>query len=274
MRLAHLSDIHFGRIASPDLVDALLDRVHAEDVDLVVVSGDLTQRARAGQYRRARAFLDAIEPPVVVVPGNHDVPAWYRPIDRMLNPLGRYRRYISPDLTVTHEAPGLAVFGLNSAHGWTFKGGRIRTEDLERMETFFARQPAEAFRVLVLHHHLLRLETLAPHDISRGAEAALRACARSRVELVLCGHQHMSHVEQIAFDGHLFVIASAGTATSDRGRRSDRGRNTFNLIDVEPHAFRVEELLFDPDLHTFKRLREHTFARRAAGETDARGSAA
>ena len=269
-RLAHLSDIHFGKIAHPRVVDRLVDEVNASAIDLVVVSGDLTQRARRHEFRAARQMIDAFDPPVVVVPGNHDVRAWWHnPFDRLWRSSKRFRAFVTPDLTPTFSADGLAVFGLNSAHGWTIKGGRIRPEDVHAMEAFFARQPAGAFRVLTLHHHLLRLTDLGDHDVSRGARRALEAAHRSRVDLVLCGHLHTSHVAHVELaptpgggvPGHPLVVASAGTATSSRGRGSDRDVNYYNWVTVEDDAFTVQERRFDPETERFAPVRDSSFER-------------
>lgn len=267
--LAHLSDIHFGKIDDPRVVGALVSEVNDARVDLVVVSGDLTQRARTKEFRAARAMLDAFEPPVIVVPGNHDVRAWWHhPFDRLWRPSKRFRQFISDDTTPTFTADGLAAFGLNSAHGWTIKGGRIRSEHVATMEAFFADQPREAFRVLVVHHHLYHLDALGKHDVSRGARHALDAAQRAHVDLVLCGHLHRSHVQTVELaepgaEGDSLVIASAGTATSTRGRGSNRGVNFYNWIEVGPERFSVCERRFDPDTGRFDEARQSTFDRRA-----------
>lgn len=268
--LAHLSDIHFGKIAHPGVVDALVDGVNEVEPDLVVVSGDLTQRARTSEYKAARAMLDAFRPPVLVVPGNHDVRAWWHnPFDRLWRSSERFRTHISVDITPSFEAPGLAAFGLNSAHGWTIKGGQIRPEHVVEMETFFRRQPDDTFRVLTLHHHLLLLEGLGNHGISRGAHWALAAAQRAKVDLILCGHLHTSHVAPVELapptdadsDGHRIVIASAGTATSSRGRGADANVNFYNWITVEEDQFVVQERMFDPAKGRFDVERETVFER-------------
>ena len=268
--LAHLSDIHFGKIADDRIVAALVDEVNGEGLDLVVVSGDLTQRARRREFAAARAMLDAFTPPVLVVPGNHDVRAWWHnPFDRLWRSSKRYRELIDPDVTPQFAADGLAAFGLNSAHGWTIKGGRIRPEHVAEMEAFFAGQPAGAFRVLTLHHHLLLLEGIGSHDVSRGARLALEAAQRAHVDLVLCGHLHRSHVAPVELappsdqdaDGHRVVIASAGTATSSRGRGDDEGVNFYNWVAVGPDRFAVCERRFDPETGAFADERTTTFDR-------------
>ncbi|MDT0632169.1 metallophosphoesterase [Rubrivirga sp. S365] len=264
-----MSDVHFGRISHPRIVDALVDEVNGAGLDLVVVSGDLTQRARTREFVAARAMLDRFDAPVLVVPGNHDVRAWWHnPFARLWRSSKRFRQLVSPDVTPSFAEPGLAAFGLNSAHGWTIKGGRIRPEHVAEMETFFSRQPLDAFRVLVLHHHLLVLEGLDSDEVSRGASRAIGAAQRARVDLVLCGHLHTSHVAPVelspataAGGGHRVVIASAGTATSSRGRGVDRDVNFYNWITVEPERFVVQERRFDAGAGRFEAARESTFDR-------------
>lgn len=268
-RLAHLSDVHFGKIAHPGIVDAIVTDVNAEVFDLVVVSGDLTQRARRHEFAQAREMLDRFDAPILVVPGNHDVRAWWHdPFDRVFRSARRFQKYIEPNLTPTFSAPGLAVFGLNSAHGLTIKGGKIRERHLIAMQDYFAVQPDDVFRVLVLHHHLTRIEALGGHDIARGAREALGVAEDARVDLILCGHLHRSHVAnverapQIAGEpGHRLVVASAGTATSSRGRAENKATNFYNWVSVDASGFTVQERRFDPVTATFSPERETSFER-------------
>ena len=273
-RIAHLSDVHFGRIAHPAVVGALIDDVNAGDAGLVALSGDLTQRARPREFAAARSMIEAFRAPVIVVPGNHDVRAWWHnPVSRVWRSTSRYRRLITEERVPSvaggpPEVPVVAV-GINSAHGLTIKGGRIRSRDLAAMEARFAAAPAEAFRVLVVHHHLLHLEALGDHDVSRGARHALDAAHRARVDLILCGHLHRSHVARVEIappttgdpDGHRIVVATAGTATSSRGRKENAGANLYNWITVGPDAFTVAERRFDPAAETFHEERTTTFER-------------
>jgi 3',5'-cyclic AMP phosphodiesterase CpdA len=264
--LAHISDVHFGRIANPAVVPALITEVNTVGIDLVALSGDLTQRARTEQFQAARGMIDAFEPPVIVVPGNHDVPAWWRPFSRLFRTIHRYRTHVTDDLTPSCTLCGVAVFGLNSAHGLTIKGGYIRPDDLETMQRFFAAQPPDTFRVVVVHHHLKRIQALGPHDVAIGAKRALRAIADCGVELLLCGHLHRSHVEHVDVvpeHGHRVVIASAGTATSSRGRERGGRRkvNFYNHVHVYGDHFVVEERRYDPDGNRFDTVRETRFER-------------
>ncbi len=263
MRIAHLSDIHFGRIAYPEIVDALLAHLERDAIDLVAISGDLTQRALPTQYREAARMLASIQAPTIVVPGNHDVLAWWRPLSRVVRPLARYHRYISPAPSMSFENDRVAVLGINSAFGATIKGGWISRATRAAIRTYFQVQPAGVFKVLVVHHQLTLIGALGRHDVALGGRAALEVARDVGVDLILCGHLHMSHVESLkrhpAETG--IVIASAGTVTSDRGRGTNRNKNYYNLIEVNNDSFVVVERCYDIEKHQFVDARCSRFDR-------------
>src|SRR5918998_1970966 len=128
-RLIHLSDLHFG--AHDDrLVEAVERKVDELEPDLVVISGDFTQRARTEQFKEACRFLERLRDAgleVLGVPGNHDVPL-YDVLRRFLSPLTRYRRFVDETLCPFFELPGVAVLGINTARSLTFKDGHISNE--------------------------------------------------------------------------------------------------------------------------------------------------
>jgi 3',5'-cyclic AMP phosphodiesterase CpdA len=254
MRIAHISDIHFGRIVIPEIVDSLVGEINERGVDLVAVSGDLTQRARRWQFQAARSMIDRFQAPVIVVPGNHDVYAWWYPHARIIRPLERYERFITSDLSPTYEADGIAALGINSAYGRTIAGGRIGSTALSAMSEFFGQRSNELFKVLVVHHHLTKIQALGVHDVAGRARKALEIASRTGVDLILCGHVHISHIEPVVISpaGHRVVIVSAGTATSSRGRKSNRKTNFYNVIEADAANFRVEERRYDPDRHIFE----------------------
>jgi len=276
MIIAHISDLHFGRIAHPGIVARLIQEVNADAVDLVVLSGDLTQRARPREFEAACAMLDAIEPPTLVVPGNHDVYPWWFPIRRLVRPLARYRSYVTETLTPTvHSGAvpgGVSVLGINTAFGATVKGGRLTQKQLSHIRQHFQSVEATAFKVLVLHHHLTRIRSLGRHDIVWKAQEALDIAIEVGVDLVLCGHLHVSHIEpvEIVPSRRRLVVVSAGTATSNRGRHSNQATNFYNRITVGPDTFTIEERRYLPDDDRFIRDGRTTFDREPAAEPEER----
>src|SRR3954468_21110437 len=157
-RLVHLSDLHFGA-HDENIVAAVEKSVDELKPDLVVISGDFTQRARTEQFREACEFLKRLQHAgheVLGVPGNHDVPL-YDVLRRFLSPLARYRRFIDDNLSPFVELPGIAVLGINTARSLTFKDGRINQDQVAFIRDTFARTPRDSFRVLVTHHSLFAL---------------------------------------------------------------------------------------------------------------------
>jgi len=234
-RLVHLSDLHFGA-HDEELVAAVERRIDDLKPDLVVISGDFTQRARTEQFKEACAFLERIRDrghEVLGVPGNHDVPL-YDVLRRFLSPLTRYRRYIDETLCPFVELSGVAVLGINTARSLTFKDGRISKEQVAFIREVFSRTDPEATRVLVTHHPLFAVPV--GEEIERAVgrqELALDAIEEAGVDLLLAGHAHHASThdasELVTRSGGALVV-QAGTATSTRVREQEQ---SFNTIDIE-----------------------------------------
>jgi 3',5'-cyclic AMP phosphodiesterase CpdA len=233
-RLIHLSDLHFG--AHDDEVVAAVER-KADQLrpDLVVISGDFTQRARTEQFREACEFLDRLRErghEVLGVPGNHDVPL-YDVLRRFLSPLTRYRRFIDDSLCPFAELPGIAVLGVNTARSLTFKDGRISREQIDFIRETFARTPSDATRILVTHHPLFAVQvgTEVERPVGR-SEMALDAIEEAGVDLLLAGHAHhasVQHADDLVTRAGGALVIQAGTATSTRVREQSQ---SFNVIDI------------------------------------------
>jgi len=247
MKIAHLSDLHFGRINQPSIIETIVRDVNGNEVDLVVISGDSTQRARHREFKKLLVLLDALEAPALVVPGNHDVYAWWYPRLRMVRPLDRFRYYLGDDLTPIFEKENVAILGVNSAFGFTIKGGRIGRRTRDKIARYFLDKNVNVFKILVLHHHLTKLAAFGRHKLARNAQKTLNTVAESGIDLILCGHLHVSHIEPVDIvpTEHRIVVASAGTATSSRGRKTNKQSNFYNLIDIGSTAFNIEERRYD-----------------------------
>lgn len=244
--IAQISDLHFGA-HEPEVVAHLHAALSAIRPGLVVVSGDLTQRARKEQFAEAALFLERLEAEglrLLVVPGNHDVPM-HKPAQRLFWPLGRYTRFIARGRSAWYCDPELAVLGLASAHGLTVKDGRLTRLQVRSIGDCFAVAPAGAARLLVTHHPLVPLpgaEEGATEPALRGARRALAAVKAADVHLVLAGHHHAHAVglagPALSIDPSVLVV-QAGTATSWRRRRAP---NSFNLLRLaSPSEVQVEE---------------------------------
>lgn len=237
VRLIHLSDLHFGA-HDLRLVDAVAERIDEEKPDLVVISGDFTQRARTEQFKEACDFLDRLREAghdVLAVPGNHDVPL-YDVFRRFLSPLTRYKRYIDDTLCPVHELSGVTVVGINTARSFTFSDGRINEEQMKFIRETFGRSDANALRVLVTHHPLFALPVGETGEVKRAVgrnELALDAAAESGVDMLLAGHHHTASTHSardlVTRAGPALVV-QAGTATSVRLREEEQ---SFNRIDIQ-----------------------------------------
>ena len=240
-RLVHLSDLHFG--AHDDrIVEAVEAYVDELKPDLVVISGDFTQRARTEQFKDACRFLERLQKAgheVIGVPGNHDVPL-YDVLRRFLSPLARYRRFIDESLCPFVELPGVAVLGINTARSLTFKDGRINEEQVAFIRDTFARTPTNSFRILVTHHPLLALQVGDNMTPAIGRqELALDAVQDAGVDMLLAGHNH--HAETHHAGDHVTraggaLVVQAGTATSTRVREQAQ---SFNTIDVANASVKI-----------------------------------
>ena len=262
--LVHLSDLHFGRV-DPIVVRGLVERVLAIAPDLVVISGDLTQRARASEFRAARALLDELPRPQLIVPGNHDIPL-YNVFRRFARPLGRYRSAISDDLEPTFADSEIAVFGVNTARSATFKDGRINRPQIETLRTRLQSIASDIVKVVVSHH---------PFDLPSGyregvlvgrAPEALRMFSRHQVDVILAGHLHASHagstVSRYPKNERAILFVQAGTATSTR-RRGET--NAFNVIRIDSPRIEVERITWSERLGELAHDRTKAFQRTDAG---------
>jgi len=240
-RLVHLSDLHFGA-HDEKLVEAVERRIDELKPDLVVVSGDFTQRAKTEQFKEACEFLGRLQHSgheVLGVPGNHDVPL-YDVLRRFLSPLARYRRFIDDNLCPFVELPGVAVLGVNTARSLTFKDGRINEDQVAFIRETFSKTPRTSFRILVTHHPMFALQVGDEMTPAIGRqELALDAIQDAGVDMLLAGHNHhaSSHsASDLVTRAGGALVVQAGTATSTRVREQEQ---SFNAIDVGESAVTI-----------------------------------
>jgi 3',5'-cyclic AMP phosphodiesterase CpdA len=256
--IAHISDLHFGRLHCAALA-ALATSIAAAGPDVVVVSGDLTQRARHREFAEARRFLDTIPSPKIIVPGNHDVPL-YDVVSRWLTPLAKYRQYISSDLEPFYADDEIAVLGINTARSLTFKGGRINSTQVARGCARLGVCPADTTRIIVTHHPFDVADPESASGLVGRAHMAMAAFARCRIDMILAGHLHASRTASSAvrykIAGYSALMVQAGTATSSR-RRGEL--NAWNLVRIERPKILIECQTWDDNRASFAVSRTDRF---------------
>jgi 3',5'-cyclic AMP phosphodiesterase CpdA len=242
--LVHLSDLHFGRVDEA-LLDPLRTLVHEIAPDVVVVSGDLTQRAKSEQFEAARAWLDTLPGPQIIVPGNHDI-SLYNVFRRFVQPLKRYCRYITDDLTPSYVDEEIAVLGVNTARSLTFKDGRLNEEQVAQIHAQLDGLSQDITRIVVTHHPFDLPEAAKEEEVVGRSEMAMRAFAECGVDVLMAGHLHASHAgstaERYQLADYAALVVQAGTATSTRGRGEV---NSFNVLRVEPARVEVDRYGWD-----------------------------
>jgi 3',5'-cyclic AMP phosphodiesterase CpdA len=267
--ILHIADVHFGPHFLERVGMGVERLIETRRPDLVVIAGDLTQRAKVEQFRQARAFVDRLPVPSIVVPGNHDVPM-YRVWERVFAPYGVYRKYFAENMEPVFEDDALFVVGINTAFNWTVKDGRFTSAALRRVRDLFAQAPPGKTRLVVAHHHLAPPPRFETRRLSDGSHEALLLFAEMGVEMVFSGHLHQTWIgnSQEYFpnrrDQRPVLLVHCGTTTSGRGRGWERGRNSANWVTIGERELVVRNLLWDPELETFREWSRHHYPRRAA----------
>ncbi|HYW58799.1 MAG TPA: metallophosphoesterase [Polaromonas sp.] len=233
-RLLQISDPHFGTAQVP-VMDALVQMAREQRPEVLVLSGDITQRAGVEQFRQARAFCDRLEiPRMLTLPGNHDIPL-YNLYQRAFKPYSRYLQFFGPEVETSLETPWLSLIGVKTTRRWRHKNGEVSSDQIERVVAHLQKARPEQLRVVVVHQpvHVQREED--EHDRLRGSHTAVRAWSEAGADVVMGGHIHLPYVCDLAGlvggIGRRIWCVQAGTALSSRIR--EEAPNSVNLLHVD-----------------------------------------
>ena len=262
MRLLHISDVHFGHPAVPEQYESIEALIQKTKFDVVALSGDLSQRARSGEFQRARVMLRHAQlvSKTIVVPGNHDVAWWRAPFgvgdtDAMYE---NYKAYISDDLEPVLRIPGATLIGINTAQGVTRHGltwrvkdisiiGVVRKSQIDRTRAEFEQSRAGDAKIIVMHHNPVKGELSGRHGL-KDTKRVLGAFADIGVDLVLCGHDHQEAVHYVEHTKKGTIISTAGTISNRvRGGRP----SSMNSITITDDQIIVDTMIWTPDMGVF-----------------------
>jgi 3',5'-cyclic AMP phosphodiesterase CpdA len=241
LRVLQVSDLHAGTQEEPEVESDLRILVAKSEPELVVASGDLTHRNTAAQHARAADLLRSLGPPLLVIPGNHDIPRW--PPWRFTRTFDEFRR-LWPELEPVYSSERIVVCGLNSVRPWKQQGGALKSSQLEHARRVFAEAPARALRMVALHHHLLGAPWRSAKRTIANRSSVLGALVDAGAELIVSGHVHQSSVgerrefEVVRGDVHGTTVVTAPGLGQPRPKRRGEARG-LHLFEVEESSIRV-----------------------------------
>lgn len=268
LSICHISDLHFGSPYLPEIGEHLAELIHRMTPDVIVASGDFTQRATPDQFEQARKYLDQLPAvPTIVTPGNHDVPV-YRVWERLFAPYRNYRQYISTELDQIIQTDGAVFVALNSTAPYTaITNGRIHRKQLEMAADALRDVPTESLKVIVAHHHFAPAPDYEQTDVMPKAKRALDWFNDLGVDMILGGHLHRAYIGN-SLDIYAgkqrdrgIIIVQSGTSTSRRGRAREREKNSFNHIRADSSEIAVTHHMYLSQMGRFEPISHHRFPR-------------
>ena len=252
--LLQVSDPHFGT-EQPPVVEALVTLARQQRPDLLVLSGDITQRARPAQFKAARAFADRLGLPMLAVPGNHDIPLfdlWAR----LRHPYAGYIAVFGDDLEPVHVSPELMVVCVNTTRAWRHKHGEVSGQQIDRVARLLTGATDAQLRVVVVHQPIAVTRAEDEQNRLRGHAAALQRWSAAGADLIMGGHIHLPYVLALKGLTRPMWAVQAGTAVSSRVRTG--APNSVNLLrlgaDAPRGACQIEQWDFSANDQAFVRV--------------------
>ena len=256
--LLQISDTHFGTEQAP-VVEALVALAQAQRPDLVVLSGDITQRARPKQFEAARAFVDRLGAPCLAIPGNHDIPL-FDVAARVFAPYARFSQVFGNNLEPEYESADLLVLCVNTTRPWRHTEGEVSAAQIARVAQRLAQARPEQLRVVVVHQPIEVLRSEDEHDRLNGHAQAQKAWAAAGADVVMGGHIHLPFAAPLTGLAREMWVVQAGTAVSSRVR--DGVPNSVNVLRWDASAAaercRIERWDFDAARQVFDRVARHS----------------
>lgn len=269
--IAHLSDLHFGGFADLKQIEALEEFLPTLNATALVVSGDLSQRARHGEFQAAHVFMHRMRMkiPALIVPGNHDIEWWRSPLGLLgeKRKYAKYLRYYS-NLRPVLEAPGAIIAGALSSYGMAFGSltwnlrdlavkGHVPRSETNRVKKIFASAPPDVARILVFHHNVLAGAMSGRMGLARWRTAHKRLLATG-ADVILCGHDHQEGAGQI--EGGLAVSTAGTHSYRVRGGRP----SVFNFVKIDDQSVHIQHYRWVSESRQFIPSDTNSFARKGA----------
>lgn len=230
--LLHLSDTHFGT-EQPRVAEALVALAAQQQPEVVVLSGDITQRARPSQFQAAKAFIERLGSPVLAIPGNHDI-ALLDIWARFARPYKRFANTFGADLEPVYDSADWLVVGVNTTRARRHKHGEVSAAQIARVAHLLAAAKPAQLRVVVVHQPAAVPKACERPNLLRGHQEATQAWAAAGADLVLGGHIHLPYVMPLGRLARRMWVVQAGTAVSSRTRPGVP--NSVNVLRWDVHT--------------------------------------
>ncbi|WP_419419949.1 metallophosphoesterase family protein [Legionella sp. D16C41] len=257
MKIIHISDLHFG-MHDEHILAAFIQDIMAHKPDIMIISGDLTQRAKISQFKQFKEFFNQLPKPVFIVPGNHDIPL-YNTLARLLYPFENYKRYVTPDLTVTFSNQDIRILGVNSVHPYYIKDGRLTHKLLLTIKQYFDNED-EKLNILFFHHNFDYLEGL--HKPLENDQEFLYYLKDSAINIVCTGHLHYAHLGLIEKNNHYpCLVMHAGSLMC---QRSKDGLNSYYILENNKQSCTINWRVFSEQRFMTKSVHYIDFAKQNA----------